>query len=100
MTNVQYGSWNRSTSGPHSGFTVDGEVADALLAGADVNNYTDEQIAAVALAYRAAINTALPEGVYLSGDEFFGPDDAERPDLEAIVDSVDFWAIVESTLGN
>ena len=94
---AQYGSWQRATG--HSAFTLDGEVADALLAGCDANDYTDAQIDAVAQAYRAAINAALPDGVMLCGDEFYGPADAERPDLDAIVDAVDFWAVVEKVLG-
>ena len=91
-----YGSWVRATGS--SAFTLDGEVADALLAGVDFNDYSDEQIAAVAGAYRDAINQALPEGVSLCGDEFYGPADADTPDLSEIVDSVDFWAVAEAVL--
>lgn len=95
-TTRSYGSWNRATG--HSTLTLDGEVADALLAGVDFNDYSDAQIDAVAAAYRAAINEALPEGVALCGDEFYGPADADTPDLAEIVDSVDFWSIAEAVL--
>jgi hypothetical protein len=95
-TNRSYGSWVRATGS--SAMTLDGEVADALLAGVDFSDYTDEQIEAVAAAYRAAINEALPEGVSLCGDEFYGPAYQESPDLAEIVDSVDFWAVAEAVL--
>lgn len=95
-TTRSYGSWNRATG--HSTLTLDGEVADALLAGVDFNDYSEAQIDAVAAAYRAAINEALPEGVALCGDEFYGPADADTPDLAEIVDSVDFWSIAEAVL--
>lgn len=95
-TTTSYGSWVRATGS--SAFTLDGEVADALLAGADSNDYTEDQITAVATAYRDAINEALPEGVSLCGNEFYGPAYQETPDLAEIVDSVDFWAIVETVL--
>lgn len=92
--NAQWGSWCRATDS--SAFTLEGEVEDVLRGYS--GDITDEEIAAVAVAYRAAINAALPEGVALCGNEFYGPADAERPDLRAIVDTVDFWAVAEEVL--
>lgn len=51
--------------------------------------------------FYAAINEALPDEVQLAGDEFIGPAYAEdctwdgELDITAIVESIDFWAIVE-----
>ncbi|MCB1290778.1 MAG: hypothetical protein KDB45_04510 [Mycobacterium sp.] len=94
-----YGSWYRNV-GDSSG-TVLGEVEDALD-----GEFTDDEVAAIAEAYRDAINEALPGEVQLCGDEFYGPayeldttgypvDEDGRLDIAAIVDSVDFWDIVE-----
>lgn len=109
ITTTSYGSWVRATDS--SAFTLDGEVADALLAGCDFNDYSDEQIAVVAAAYRAAINEALPPGVSLCGDEFYGPayekdcnfdgypvDANGSLDIPAIIESVDFWGLVDEVL--
>lgn len=94
-----YGSWNRNVS-DHSA-TLLGQVEDALN-----GEFTDDEVAAIAQAYRDAINDALPAGVSLCGDEFYGPaveldtagypvDEDGRLDIAAIIDSVDFWGIVE-----
>ena len=116
-TNCSYGSWNRTAG---YSLTLEQSVGDALN-----GEYTDKQLDAVAAAYRDAINAALPDSVILCGDEFYGPyapDDDEFAgyplcnsfgesledappwadpadyqslDIAAIVDSVDFCAIVE-----
>jgi hypothetical protein len=113
-----YGNWNRTVA--EYGMTLEQGVGDALN-----GEYTDKQLDAVTVAYRDAINAALPDSVSLCGDEFYGPyetdddefagyplcnsfgeslDDAppwadpadyQSLDIKAIVDSVDFWAIVE-----
>ena len=46
---------------------------------------------------RQAIDEALPEGIFLAGDEFYGPTDSTvtAEDIAAAVDSVDVWPIVE-----
>lgn len=92
-----YSTWNQ-LDGHCSSLSPDSEVADALLAGVDFNDYTADQIAAVAAAYRDAINAALPEGVMLCGDQFYGPADGLGVDLAEIVNAVDFWDIVETVL--
>lgn len=108
-TTTSYGNWHQKSRG---GLTLRGDVADALLAGCDYNDYTDEQIDAVADAYRDAINAALPDSVSLCGDEFYGhayeadcADQTNYPhdeygtlDIPAIIDGVDFWDIVENVL--
>lgn len=59
-------------------------------------------------AYHRAIDAALPDSVFLSGDEFIGPayeedqdfdgypltDDGDL-DIKEIVESIDFWALAE-----
>lgn len=112
-----YGNWNRTAG---YSLTLEQNVGDALN-----GEYTDEQLDAVTAAYRGAINAALPDSVSLCGNEFYGPyetdddefagyplcdsrgessDDAppwadradyQSLDIKAIVESVDFWAIVE-----
>lgn len=102
ITNCTYGTWNR-TAAAYS-LTLEQSVGDALN-----GEYTDSELAAVIEAYRDAINAALPDSVSLCGDEFYGPyyeddcadhagyprDAGGRLDISAIVESVDFWAIVE-----
>lgn len=99
-TTTYYGTWNDRVE-PHSAnfstsvYTALGDFAD------------DYDIDAIEADYRAAINDALPDGVSLCGDEFIGPahdadcdfdgyptDEYGRLDIKAIVESVDFWAIV------
>lgn len=100
-TNCSYGTWNR-TIDKHT-LTLEQSVGDALN-----GEYTDEQLDAVTEAYRDAINAALPDSVSLCGNELYGPyetdddefagypqDDEGDLDIAAIVESVDFWAIVE-----
>ena len=66
-------------------------------------------VSAVAAAYRAAINAALPDEVQLCGDEFYGPafeldtagypvDEDGRLDIAAIIDGIDFWGIVDQLI--
>jgi hypothetical protein len=96
-TTTEYGTW----ADVASEVTVEDTITTALGdhgAGFDVD--------AIVSDYRAAINAALPTGVVLAGDDFFGPYyDRVFPgfpvngdgalDLKAIVDSVDLWEIVE-----
>jgi hypothetical protein len=105
-TTTSYGTW--SSRAVRYSLTVDQTVGDALN-----GEYTDEQVTAVTRAYRDAINAALPDSVSLNGDEFYGnaheadctdqadfPHDADgRLDIAAIVETVDFWAIVEQVTG-
>lgn len=98
-TYTRYGTWS-SRVHPLN-LTLESEVADAL----DNWEVDEDTLEAVCKAYRAAINAALPHEVALCGDEFYGPAFAEFPgyptdeagllDLEAIVDSVDFWLVAE-----
>lgn len=104
-TNTSYGTWaTRIEYG--SGLSVDETVSQAL---SDAHcGKTDT--AGITAAYREAINAALPCGVQLCGDEFYGPagfepvdfeadgfpvDDDGGLDIDAIVRTVDFYGIVE-----
>jgi len=100
IVTTSYGTWNNCVESGE--LTVEQSVLVAL------GDYADDyDIDAIAADYRAAINEALPEGVTLAGNEFFGPahaadatwgpeleDEDGHLDIKSIVDSVDFWAIV------
>lgn len=95
-TTMSYGNWNNRAK---RGLDLEWDVRAAL--GEDAEN-----VEAIIKAYREAINDALPPGVSLHGNEFYGPAYAEdcnengypldedgSLDIKAIVDSVDFWAV-------
>jgi hypothetical protein len=85
---TEYGTWGDVGE---STVTVEEYVAGAL--GEHGEGY---DVAALAADFRKAVNEALPEGVTLNGNLFFGPHDVaaeDRPDLREVVDSVDFWEI-------
>lgn len=99
-TTTTYGTW---TSVDHYSVTVEQTIVETL------GDYGSEyDIDAIAAEYRDAINDALPDGVTLSGNEFYGPyyaDDVTwdradyptvegSPDLMVLVDSIDLWAII------
>lgn len=102
MITTTYGTWNRCVDG-HS-LTVEQSIGDYLY------NYPGIDAEAVSVAYRAAINAALPDSVQLAGDQFYGPagfevvdfegdgypvDEDGGLDINAVVAGVDFDAIVE-----
>ena len=95
-------TWHRAIGG--SSLTLYGYVDGALdgWPGIDVEAVVDE--------FRDAINAALPDSVSLCGDTFYGPaghevvdfetdgypvDEDGALDFKTIVESVDFWAIVQ-----
>jgi hypothetical protein len=87
-----YGNWTNRVSPYNS--TLEAEVAQAL----DTYEPSEELLDAVCAAYRAAINAALPPGVSLCGNEFYGPADRKCPPLNLLLDYIDFWAIAEPLL--
>lgn len=104
MWTKSYGSWHSNVS--HAGITLEQGVTDAL----DNYGFDDAALDAIVDAYRDAINSALPAGVQLCGNEFYGPayerdcdfpenrrDENGRLDIDAIVAGIDFWHIVETT---
>ncbi len=96
-TTTTYGTWARYTKQ----VSVAWGIENSLGAYAD-----DFDLDALTSAYRDAINNALPDGVTLNGDEFYGPyyatdqnwdgypttDDGDL-DLKTIIDGIDLWAI-------
>lgn len=95
-----YGSWLNHASE----LTVDHTIQAAV--GEYANDY---DLNAVKDDYVTAVNAALPDGVFLVGDEFHGPyrdEDADfdgynlaedgRLDIKTIVADVDLYAIVEA----
>lgn len=100
---MSYGTWG--TVIEHAdGRGVDDTASDAL---GDAHFVPNDRAAIIA-AYRDAINAALPEGVLLCGDEFYGPfhdhgfaqagypiTDTGRLDINAIICAIDFYEIAE-----
>lgn len=99
-TTTSYGTWANHGGG---GLTVADSITEAL--GEFAGDYDTE---AIEVEYREAINEALPDGVTLDGDEFYGPyyeadqdfdgyplDDFGGLDIKTIVEFTDFWAITE-----
>jgi hypothetical protein len=85
---TEYGTW-----GDVGGSTVTVEDYIAVALGEHGEGFDVE---AIASDFRKAVNEALPEGVSLNGNLFFGPHGVaaeDRPDLRETVDSVDFWEI-------
>lgn len=87
MAKTSYGSWNNIE---RSSLTVEDSVAVALGDFAE-----DYDVDAVVADYRQAINDRLPEGVFLAGDEFYGPYPRQDVDLAEAVAAVDFWGIAD-----
>lgn len=100
-TTTTYGTWGNVHGGC---LTIRDEIDEALDDCADDYAPSDE----IALAYENAVNQALPDGVNLIGDEFYGPaypepgefdgyptDEDGELDLAAIVQSVNVWEIIE-----
>jgi hypothetical protein len=89
-TTTSYGTWLNLTD---TSLNVRQSVEESL------GEFGDEyDVNAIERDYRAAIDAALPEGVTLAGDEFYGPhpiNAAAFAGIEVAVDGVDFWAIVE-----
>ena len=97
---TSYGTINNYTGSS----SVEDYIADAF------GSFSDDgyDIAGIAQEFRETINAALPPGVSLSGDEFYGPyyeadrgfdgypiaSDGNMVDIAAIIESVDFWGIV------
>ncbi|MEV0732338.1 hypothetical protein [Polymorphospora sp. NPDC050346] len=99
-TTTTYGNWTTVVDRFSAGF--EHGITEALG-----DHGGDFDIAAIAADYHQAINEALPPGVTLNGDEFYGPAHAADQqfagyphnehgelDIKAIIDSIDFWAIV------
>ncbi|MFG3051925.1 hypothetical protein ACGFZP_13370 [Kitasatospora sp. NPDC048239] len=107
-TTTSYGTWYNHTKHNSS---PEGDILDFINGGGtDWCERVDECGAFERMAsdYRAAVQAALPDGVYLTGDEFIGPaydddtdfdgypaDEYDDLDLGTIIDSVDLTPIVE-----
>jgi hypothetical protein len=103
MITTGYGSWLNHT---HYSLTVEGAIADAINGGdADWRERLDDSGAfdQIAADYRNAIQAALPDGIWLTGDEFIGrhhtdpeySDELAEFDISAAIEAVDLFAIVE-----
>lgn len=95
-TTTSYGTWQNHTSE----LSLRNGIEDAL--GVDEHGNEAEYRDAVEADYRTAINAALPEGVSLAGDEFYGPHPLDgmsyakaHEAISTAIDGVDFWAIAE-----
>jgi hypothetical protein len=99
-TTTSYGTWANRVD--ESSVSVENSVA-AMFAETGTSGY---DLDAIVADYRNAINAALPAGVTLNGDMFYGPDydpytSPGSPgdlDIKEIVDSVDLTAIIDDHL--
>lgn len=88
-TTTSYGTWNNW--GDRSAVTVEDTVTAYLGEFAD-----DYNVGALIHAYRHEINAALPDGVQLCGDQFYGPYPSPADlDLSDAIASVDLGALAE-----
>lgn len=98
---TEYATWGGVDPQGHR--TV--EDALAVILGEHGDDY---DVQAVAHDWREAINAALPAGVTLAGNVFYGPypadsqtwapeltDEDGHLNLRAVVDAVDFWEIAD-----
>lgn len=108
-TTTTLGTWTSLVA--HYSASVESTVTDYLNGGdADWRERVEETGAFERMVadYRQAINDALPHGVALAGDEFYGPyyeadrdfqgyptDDDGRLDIAAIVEDIDLGEIVD-----
>jgi hypothetical protein len=86
-TTTSYGTWYNHTRGTRA--TIRESVAQALGEFA-----TEDEVDAIADDWADEINAELPEDMSLCGSKFYGPALLIRVDIRAIIESVDFWAIV------
>lgn len=98
---TSYGTWLNVAKSTR---TVEEAVATIF----DAEGTDGFDVEAIVTEYRNAINAALPNGVTLAGNDFYGPynttedqfndypaDDDGDLDLAAIVDGVELWPIIE-----
>jgi hypothetical protein len=89
-TTTSYGTWNNRVDS--YSLTVEQSVVEAFGAEGPAGYDLD----AIISGYRTAINNALPEGIVLAGDEFYGPHPIDVDvDLKEIIEAIDLWAIIE-----
>lgn len=100
-TTTEYGTWNNH--GDRSALTVEDTVT-SYIGGGDSEWVerceTTGALENMVAAYRTAINNALPNGVSLAGDNFYGPyyetdqDWDGELDIAEIITGIDLGAIV------
>jgi hypothetical protein len=102
-TTTDFGSW--TNHGDRYELTVESTVLNFIGGGdsdwrerVETSGAFDRMVSD----YRDAIQAALPEGVFLTGNEFIGPYSADdytwdgELDIHAIVESIDLGAIVDA----
>ncbi|WP_160051309.1 hypothetical protein [Nocardiopsis sp. FR26] len=108
-TTTSFGTWNNH--GDRTQLTVEATVAAYISGGSSewLERVNEEgHFNAMVDAYRDAINAALPDGVTLNGNEFYGPyyaenhgwdedlnDELGQLNITAIIETIDLAAIVE-----
>jgi hypothetical protein len=87
-TTTSYGTWANFGDGE---LTVEDNINSA------VGEYAaDYDLPALTKAYREAINEALPGGISLYGNEFYGPHphvDGSGDEIRAVIAGTDFWGL-------
>jgi len=108
-TTTEYGTWNNH--GDSSALTVEASVTNYISGGDSEwveRIQSDGSFDAMVDAYRDAINEALPDGVSLNGNDFYGPyydadtdfegyptNEDGRLDIATIIKGVDLGEIVD-----
>ncbi|MFD3516258.1 hypothetical protein [Streptomyces sp. NPDC058657] len=103
MITTGYGSWYNHTG---SNLNPESDIADYMNGGGtDWCERMDEAGATKAIAddYRAAVDAALPDGIYLTGDEFLGlhrtdpnySDEIGDFDIKGAIAEIDLGPIVQ-----
>lgn len=102
-TTTSFGSWYN-----HTGYNTspEADIQDAISGGdTDWHERMDAagKLDAIASDYRDAVQAALPDGIWLTGDEFIGLHDSDPNytdeiaefDISAAIEAIDLNAIVE-----
>lgn len=107
-TTTSYGTWNNH--GDYNNTTVEATIADVIGGDSDWRARMEASGALdrIEVDYREAIAAALPEGIVLSGEEFYGPhytdetiecgltDFDDGAAISEALEGVDLMAIVEA----
>jgi hypothetical protein len=100
-TTTSYGNWNNRVDSANT--TVESTIAAvAAGGGGDWCERMEQQGAfdRIAIQYREAINLALPDGITIAGDEFYGPyyrdTEADGIDIAEGIEGIDLMAIIEA----
>lgn len=104
MITTNYGAW--VNHGDRYNVTIEASILDAINGGDSdwrERMETGGALDRIASDYRAAINAALPDGLYLTGDEFIGlhhsdpnyTDEVGSFDIGQAIEQIDLFEIIQ-----